>query len=310
MALQTAKSSGLQAYRNSGLQARGKAPVLWFEFNDISIDVPNGKIYYAAYIKLMRSNLDGSGLVDIFTTPGAVKSCKADQGGNLLFYTSVDQDTPGWTRYIRKVSKTGTGDTLVHDVYDPPTHMHLTGTGIYDITNSYIYIQGVNTELQPPGNYIYRCDKNGQNFIYTHMGDSTGWHRPFRTDDLRTYYLYEGGAGGFTDGMGNGNEEWKSRSALWGGDPRTEAGPITITEAAIAVDAFLDLENSRIWWIEGNQIRRVFFGTSNAATVVDESTPILRMDINLTIGKIYWIFGDNKVKRANLDGTNIEQILP
>ena len=78
------------------------------------------------------------------------------------------------------------------------------------------------------------------------------------------------------------------------------------------LDVELDVNNNKIYWSnENGYIMRADFDGSNIDTLIHDSIYSTgNLDLDLTNNKIYWL-GEHPVviKRANLDGTNVDTVL-
>ncbi|KAA3606484.1 MAG: T9SS C-terminal target domain-containing protein [Calditrichaeota bacterium] len=72
----------------------------------------------------------------------------------------------------------------------------------------------------------------------------------------------------------------------------------------------IDTENSKIYFGEGSSIRRADLDGSNEESAISGLSRVSGIGLDLTNSKIYWTDQNNdKVQRANLDGTNVEDLV-
>lgn len=90
------------------------------------------------------------------------------------------------------------------------------------------------------------------------------------------------------------------------------SGVETIHETAIANPGgfSVDLVNSKIYWADDYRLLRANYDGSAMETIADNPYDYIyatALDVNNS--KIYWVEGNRFIKRSNLDGTNVEQLL-
>lgn len=90
------------------------------------------------------------------------------------------------------------------------------------------------------------------------------------------------------------------------------SGVETIHETAIANPGgfSVDLVNSKVYWTDDYRLLRANYDGSAMETIADNPYDYIyatALDVNNS--KIYWASGNRFIKRSNLDGTNVEQLL-
>ena len=96
-----------------------------------------------------------------------------------------------------------------------------------------------------------------------------------------------------------------------GYNPITDISPLrTIFPTSVVIEPDIETEKHlSIYWAEGSQIRRMDFANSHIQDIITAGTSRVKdVALDITNRKIYW--GSSwDIKRANLDGTNAEDVI-
>lgn len=101
---------------------------------------------------------------------------------------------------------------------------------------------------------------------------------------------------------------WKDGSDIWTANDDGTGAQVLVGGAG-AKDIALDLVNAKLYWTAAT-IRRANLDGSGAEDVVAGLTNPWAIAVDPPRGKVYWSDGnDDKLQRANLDGTNVQDLI-
>lgn len=251
----------------------------------IALDVPNGKVYWTHENEgVRRANLDG--------TSAETLVLSFDEGGPNIMSIALDlvAGEMYWTNFlggvIRKANLDGTGIRTVYSPENGATFFAL------DATNRMMYW----TENLSLGNDILRAELPPIDVVTPDLITAAG----LAVHNNQLYYV-DTDRTGVTTGVGSIH-----RANLDGSGDQTLLSSLTFPYS-IAIDPV----GGKFYWtdiVEG--IRRANLNGTNSELIVTTTTPI-HVEIDPVNSKIYWTeSGSNSIRRANLDGSSVETVLP
>ena len=251
----------------------------WVFFGDADVDTP---VY-----RIRRANQDGSNLTDVLTLScGIAREIALDTENEQMYWTETCGLGLG---NIRRANFDGSGvETLASSLQAP------WGIGL-DLANGKVYWSDRDV------NRISRANLDGSNVehIVTGLGDPR--HLDIDVTNGKVYWTDD------STGALNG----VFRAALDGSGVEH-----LVTGIGRPHGIALDLDGANIYWTDGansnnGNIYRSGLDGMNAQVVVSGLGKPKGIALDLDAGKMYWTDSLlDKVQRANLDGSSIEDIVP
>lgn len=72
-----------------------------------------------------------------------------------------------------------------------------------------------------------------------------------------------------------------------------------------------DVENRQLYWVDygAQRVQRVGFDGGEVETIVETAAPPIGIALDIPGGKVYWTLLTGEVQRADLDGSNVEDVV-
>lgn len=247
-----------------------------------------GKIYWTEWNKIRRANLDGTDVEDVVTDTGLPRNLTLDPRNGKMFWTELLGSR------MKRANLDGTNSETIHDLDDGKLDFHRITCMAIDSNEERIYWAGIHTRK------FFRSNFDGTNakeFLINGIFTS-----PKNIDiDQNARKIY-----------------WMDFQVL--GITRTNLNGTGIEELVNRVfnsgELVVDEQANKIYWIDVLQ-GRILQSSLNGGNIEDTVTG-LRFPVDFALDtssrKIYWLQSDNevgksKIGRANLDGTNVIDIL-
>ena len=240
------------------------------------MSVGNQKLYYTTNNKIQRANLDGSNIETLVTTglryPHGIA---LDVAGGKMYWTDFG------TRSIQRANLDGSNiETLVTTGLERPRGIAL------DVTEDKMYWTDSGTGR------IQRANLDGSNIetLVTELSLPDGIALDV---SVRKMYWRTWGPGLI------------QRANLDG----TNVEPLTKAKDPQAIA--LDVASGKMYWTDGfGGIKRNNLDGTQAETLITDLNFLTDIDLDIAGNKMYWIGGEGGlIQRANLDGSNIEDIV-
>ncbi|MCB0638108.1 MAG: DUF5050 domain-containing protein [Lewinella sp.] len=250
------------------------------------LGLANGKIYWTETSagRVRRSNLDGSGLETLITNTNYVLGdIKADPIGGKMYFADT------WNDRIYRANLNGGGvETFASSGFSRPISI------VLDPAQDFLFFASGSGAIHPQ---IRRMTTSGGGLAI--IAEELRFPAGVALDAAQNQVY-------FTDSFRNKVYRVNSDG--------TEKAVIT-SGLSGASGIALDLANGHIYWTEENnssagRIGRANLDGTNKITLLSGLNDPEQLALDLLNGKIYWTdSGNNKVQRANLDGSNAETLL-
>lgn len=239
-------------------------------------------IYFASMEakKILRLNPDGT-LTDIIQGPDIPRGVAVDKAGGKIYWSE------GWAHRIKRANLDGSGVEVIVDnssnVYSTPLDLEL------DLKGQKIYW------TDPGQKRVFRADLNGANLQQVAKGGAALGV----TLDLDRGKVY------FTEGAGLSDQRILSVN------PDGSGLTVLFDKAALPNRDLMDIEvaGDKLYWINGKEVERCNLDGSGRGVLIGGLAGPRGLEIDRNANKIYWTEDNNKIRRANLDGTGVETIL-
>ena len=291
----------------------------------LSVDAAGGKLYWmdghgdGTSVFIRRSDFDGSNVETIVESPESgmivYHSLTLDVANGKMYYTvkpggSWQADFDGSNRRIVDAIPKHLNNNVVagkiywhHGVLDVIQRSNLDGSDVENLVNeefvSELRIDGISGKMYwHDYNRIRRANLDGsnvENLVSTRS-----------VQELRI------------DGIG-GKMYWRDhdqsalrRANLDGSNVETIVRNVGFTPSIVLLLGVAmpepPPEGPQLYWATAGGIQRGDLDAANTAGVVNRED-VVSIALDASHGKIYWVERTNGIYRANLDGTNIEQLV-
>ncbi|MDE0088698.1 MAG: hypothetical protein OXU23_23460 [Candidatus Poribacteria bacterium] len=271
----------------------------------ISYGQGSAKIYWTETDKIRRANLDGSNVEDILTELKWHQDIALDLNNRKMYWI-------GWGHSIKRANLDGTG---VETIYDPQAlnadkveRIHSPITITLDTSAKKIYWGNM---WAPWG--MTRADFDGSNIEDITILPVDGGVFNIRVDAEDIQLDVKAGKIYFQDSLNDNIARVDMDGSNYENLPLN-----MIHHDKIA----LDLQNRKMYStrISHGQIRRTSLDGNNKETILEELSYLNNIALDLHSHKMYWVERDtqkhngkiihkSKIRRANLDGSNVTTIL-
>ena len=281
----------------------------------LALDVSEGKIYWTDFnaAVVRRANLNGSKVEDLFTG-GNSEGIALDVSSGKMYWTNPSRDKVHRANLNgsnvedlvtgvqpRKLALDG-GDGKLYwaDANSGIKRMNLDGSQVQDVVTgvyaNFLALDAVGGKMYWTSwsrGKVQRANLDGSNVedLVTGLGNSQGLAL-----DVSGGKMY------WVDGTNTGKIQ---RANLDGSNVED-----LVTGLASPYGLALDVSAGKIYWtywVENNIHRANLNGTGVEALPVSAGGSLLALDVSA--GKMYWADGGTSIKRANLDGSNVEDLL-
>ena len=243
--------------------------------DDPVVEMPKVKIYWTTAGKIQRANLDGSNIETLLTTGLEYpEGIALDVAGDKMYWTDSG------TRSIQRANLDGSNiETLLTTGLEDPRGIAL------DMAGDKMYWVDLGARS------IQRANLDGSNIETLVV---TGKYPRDIALDVAGGKMY------WTD-FGTRSIQ---RANLDGTNVET------LTTAKDLQDIALDVAGGKMYWTDGfGGIKRNNLDGAQAETLITDLNFLTDIDLDIAGNKMYWIGGEGGlIQRANLDGSNIEDI--
>jgi len=247
-----------------------------------------GQIYWTDYVmgKVQKSNAEGGGTQELVTGLGSPRGIAVDLGEGKIYWSEAG------SMKVKRSNLNGTGIETIYSGY---------GNEIYGVA------------LDLSNRKIYWADRTGYSIVRANLDGSarevvfnTGSYSPYAIAlDVDEELIY------WTESDWTDGHIWR---ASYNGIDKDEI----VSGLKFPTGLAIDNANDRIYWTERGMdsldpqliCSANVDGTDSQVLINEGLFAPTGIDLDLAGGKMYWVEpGWIKVRRANLDGTNIENII-
>ncbi len=268
----------------------------------------SAKIYWTESDKIRRANLDGSNVEDILTELESPRDIALDIRNRKMDWVTYNFDHSK----IYRANLDGSNIEVIFNreaqIAEQKKRLHSPVCIAIDTNASKIYW---GNWIAPWG--ISRADNDGSNIEDIIIKPVEGAVFGPRVDAENIRLDVKEGKMYFVDSLND-----NIARVNFDGSNYEKLGISIIHHVGLA----LDLHNRKVYWthISLNQIRRTSFDGDNTETLLEELSFPNNIALDLRSQKMYWVERDTqkqngkiihtgKIQRANLDGTNVTDIL-
>ena len=278
--------------------------ILSYVFQSIGYTQGRGKIYWSEDRYIKRANLNGTAIETVLEKPFTSRDITLDLHNRKIYW--IDNPVNFLQNPVNLIVKRANLDGSNTEVVINPGEMiavpgkrrYFPFTITLDTNANKIYWGNVNG---PWG--ITRADYDGSNIEDIRIIPPGGAVFGKTIDaesielDVKSNKIYW--ADSFNDGIGRANYDGSNYEQLI-----NLPGPLGLA---------LDLNNRKMYWTDGilNIIERSSLNGNNIETLVTELKFPYDIVLDVRSDKMYWLELEGKggIKRANLDGSNVTEIL-
>ena len=262
--------------------------LLTIVFQGITDAVGEDKIYWTEWNKIRRANLDGTGVKDIVKDLSLPHHLTIEPRNGKVYWTDNLRSK------IMRANLDGTNTETIHNMEDDMFDIHFIACMAIDSNAQKIYWTGLHSRK------FYRSNLDGTNVMEFLIDAKFTVPKNMDIDSkAKKIYWMDFSLPGITRTNLNGTEIERLVDIFF------DSGELIVDEQA-----------NKMYWIDATQ-GRILQSSLNGENI-EETVTGLRFPADIALNKrsrqIYWVqsdkeVGKDKIGRANLDGTNVIDVL-